>query len=40
MQIQAISQPELNIFNTSELLQHTEQSRKAKLLRTLAKQYL
>ncbi|XP_078367227.1 integrator complex subunit 8-like isoform X2 [Oculina patagonica] len=38
--IQAISQPDLNIFNTSELLQHTEQSRKAKLLRTLAKQYL
>ncbi|RMX54135.1 hypothetical protein pdam_00017386 [Pocillopora damicornis] len=38
--IQAISQPDLNMFNTSELLQHTEQSRKAKLLRTFAKQYL
>lgn len=38
--VQAISQPELNIFNSSELLQHTEQSKKAKLLRTLAKQYL
>lgn len=38
--IRAISQPDLNMFNSSELLQHTEQSRKAKLLRTLAKQYL
>lgn len=38
--IQAISRPEVNIFNSSELLQHTEQTRKAKLLRTLAKQYL
>ncbi|XP_068722268.1 integrator complex subunit 8-like isoform X2 [Montipora capricornis] len=38
--VQAISQPELNIFNSSELLQHTEQSKRAKLLRTLAKQYL
>ncbi|KAM7448754.1 Integrator complex subunit 8 [Porites harrisoni] len=38
--IQTISQPELNVFNSSELLQHTEQIRKAKLLRTLAKQYL
>lgn len=40
LQIQTISQPELNVFNSSELLQHTEQIRKAKLLRTLAKQYL
>ena len=39
-QVQAISQPELNIFNSSELLQHTEQSRRTKLFRTLAKQYL
>lgn len=38
--VQAISQPELNIFNSSELLQHTEHSKKTKLLRTLAKQYL
>ena len=40
LQIQTISQPELNVFNSSELLQHTEQSKKARLLRTLAKQYL
>ena len=39
-QVEAISQPELNIFNNPEVLEHSGNRRKSSFFRAMAKQYL